>query len=87
MESLFSIRRAVSMDSSSDAFLVSLLISKDKRALALLLAASLTILSNSLVSPALSGTEASFPDQPHAVIVTRMLVTAPSWVVAIFSSL
>jgi hypothetical protein len=52
-------------------FLFSLLIRKDKRALALLLAASLPILSNSLVSPAVSGTEASFPDQPQAVLITE----------------
>lgn len=56
---------------------------QDRRALALLLAASLTILSNTLISPALPGIEASFPDHPNAGLLTRLLVTTPSLMVAI----
>lgn len=59
---------------------------KDPRALALLLAASLTILSNTLISPALPGLEAHFAGQPNAGLLTRLLVTAPSLLVAISAS-
>ena len=55
----------------------------DRRAVALLLTASLTILSNTLISPALPGIEAAFPDQPNAELLTRLLVSAPSLLVAI----
>lgn len=56
---------------------------QDRRALALLLTASLTILSNTLISPALPGIEAAFPHQPNAELLTRLLVSAPSLLVAI----
>ncbi len=59
---------------------------QDRRVLALLLAASLTILSNTLISPALPGIEASFPDQSDAGLLTRLLVTAPSLMVALCAS-
>lgn len=59
---------------------------KDQRTLALLLAASLTILSNTLISPALPGLEAHFAGQPNAGLLTRLLVTAPSLLVAISAS-
>ncbi|MGR3564949.1 MAG: MFS transporter [Heliomarina sp.] len=58
---------------------------KDPRAVALLLAASLTILSNTIISPALPGLQASFPDNPNAELMTRLLVTAPSLLVAFFA--
>jgi len=59
---------------------------KDRRAVALLLAASLTILSNTLISPALPGIEAYFADQLNAGLLTRLLVTAPSLMVAMSAS-
>lgn len=55
----------------------------DRRAVALLLTASLTILSNTLISPALPGIEAAFSDDPNAELLTRLLVSAPSLMVAI----
>ena len=58
---------------------------KDSRAIALLLAATLTILSNTLISPALPGIQAHFAGQPYAELLTRMLVTAPALLVAIFA--
>ncbi|WP_417769566.1 MFS transporter [Stappia sp.] len=51
---------------------------RDRQALALLLAASLTILSNATISPALPGIEAAFAGTPDAALLTRLLVTAPS---------
>ena len=56
---------------------------KDSRAIALLLAATLTILSNTLISPALPGIEAHFAGQPYAESFTKILVTAPALLVAI----
>ncbi len=58
---------------------------KDARAIALLLAASLTILSNSLISPALPGIEARFAGEDNAALLARLLVTAPSLMVAILA--
>ncbi|WP_138466450.1 MFS transporter [Poseidonocella sp. HB161398] len=58
---------------------------KDARAIALLLAASLTILSNSLISPALPGIEARFAGEENAALLARLLVTAPSLMVAILA--
>ena len=60
---------------------------RDPRAVALLLAASLTILSNATISPALPGLEESFPDQPNAGLLTRLLVTAPALLVAVCAPL
>ncbi|TRW95298.1 MFS transporter [Paracoccus sp. M683] len=55
----------------------------DPRVWALLLAATLTIMSNATITPALPGLEASFADTPNAGLLTRLLVTAPSLLVAI----
>ncbi|NIZ08555.1 MFS transporter [Pseudooceanicola sp. HF7] len=56
---------------------------KDRRAIALMLAASLTVMSNAIISPSLTGIEAHFSDNPNAELLTRMLVAAPSLLVAI----
>ncbi|GGA17248.1 MFS transporter [Salipiger profundus] len=66
-----------------DCIMLSLL--KDSRAVALLLAASLTILSNSLISPSLPGIQARFADEENAALLSRLLVTAPSLMVAILA--
>ena len=58
---------------------------RDRRAIALLLAASLTILSNSLISPALPGIEALYAGEENAALLARLLVTAPSLMVAILA--
>ncbi|MBE3637316.1 MFS transporter [Mangrovicoccus algicola] len=58
---------------------------RDRRAIALLLAASLTILSNSLISPALPGIEARFAEEENAALLARLLVTAPSLMVALLA--
>lgn len=58
---------------------------RDRQALALLLAASLTILSNATISPALPGIEDAFAGTPDAALLTRLLVTAPSLTVALFA--
>lgn len=55
----------------------------DQRVWALLLAATLTIMSNATITPALPGLEASFEGTPNAGLLTRLLVTAPSLLVAI----
>ncbi|QQA43600.1 MFS transporter [Pelagovum pacificum] len=55
---------------------------RDPRAYALLLAATLTIMSNATISPALPLIEQNFSDTPNAGLLTRLLVTAPSLVVA-----
>ncbi|WON76713.1 MFS transporter [Serratia sp. UGAL515B_01] len=51
---------------------------RDPKAIALLMAASLTVMANATISPALAGLEASFSDTPNAGILTRLLVPAPS---------
>lgn len=56
---------------------------RDRRAWGLMAAASLTIMSNATITPALPGIEARFADNPHAAVLTRMLITAPSLLVAI----
>ncbi|RZA16860.1 MAG: MFS transporter, partial [Proteobacteria bacterium] len=43
----------------------------------------MTIMSNATISPSLPGLEAMFSDQPDAELLTRLLVTAPSIVVAV----
>jgi len=50
----------------------------DRRAVALLLAATLTTMANAAISPALPGLEARFADHPQAALLTRFLVPAPS---------
>lgn len=54
-------------------------------AAALLCAAMLTILSNMIISPALPGLEKAFADNDRAELLVRMLVTAPSIMVAILA--
>ncbi|MFV1594552.1 MFS transporter [Phaeobacter sp. JH20_36] len=60
---------------------------KDPRALALLFAATLTIMANATISPALPGLEAEFADTPNAALLTRFLVSAPSLSVLICAPL
>lgn len=59
----------------------------DPRAVALLLAASLTTMANATISPALPGIERLFADDPNAALLTRLLVPAPSLSVALFAPL
>ncbi|MCB1476812.1 MAG: MFS transporter [Rhodobiaceae bacterium] len=59
---------------------------RDPRAWALLLAGMLTVMSNSTIAPALPGIEAMFRDTPNADLLTRLLVTAPSLMVALAAS-
>lgn len=56
---------------------------KDRRAWGLMLAAMLTIMSNATITPSLPGLEARFADDPWAATLTRLLITAPSLLVAI----
>lgn len=53
--------------------------------MALLLAATLMILSNVIISPALPGLQASFESSPNADLLVPLLVTAPSLFVAILA--
>lgn len=55
------------------------------RSIALLLVATLTVLSNATISPALPGLEAAFADTPDVALITRLLVTAPSLTVALLA--
>lgn len=56
---------------------------RDPRAVALLMAASLTTMANATISPALPGLERLFADDPNAAMLTRLLVPAPSLSVAL----
>lgn len=58
---------------------------KDRRAVALLLAATLTVMSNAIISPGLPGIGAYFSDTPNADLMTRLLITAPSLTVALIA--
>jgi len=58
---------------------------RDPRAIALLMAASLTTMANATISPALPGLERLFADDPNAAMLVRLLVPAPSLSVAIFA--
>lgn len=58
---------------------------RDRRALALLLAATLTILSNTIISPGLPGIQAAFDSHPQADLLVPLLLTAPSLLVAILA--
>ncbi|WP_102958812.1 MFS transporter [Mangrovicella endophytica] len=58
---------------------------RDRRAIALLMAAMLTTMANATISPALPGLQRLFAGEPHAALLTRMLVTAPSLSVALFA--
>lgn len=62
-------------------------IATDPRTWALLMAATLTIMSNATISPALPGLEAQFPDNPSAGMLVRLLVTAPALAVALVAPL
>jgi MFS family permease len=58
---------------------------RDPRAIALLMAASLTTMANATISPALPGLERLFGEDPNAGLLVRLLVPAPSISVAIFA--
>jgi MFS family permease len=58
---------------------------QDPRAIALLMAASLTTMANATISPALPGLERLFAHDPNAAILVRLLVPAPSIAVAILA--
>lgn len=60
---------------------------RDSRAVALLLAATLTVMANATISPALPGLERLFANEPHAALLTRMLVPAPSLSIALVAPL
>jgi MFS family permease len=60
---------------------------RDPRAIALLFAASLTVMANATISPALPGLERAFADDPNAELLTRLLVPAPSLSVALIAPL
>lgn len=60
---------------------------QDRRAIALLMAASLTTMANATIAPALPGLERLFADDPNAALLTRLLVPAPSLSVAILAPL
>ncbi|MBY6057742.1 MFS transporter [Leisingera daeponensis] len=51
---------------------------RQPQALALLMAASLTVMANATISPALAGLEQEFAEVPDAGFMVRLLVTAPS---------
>jgi len=60
---------------------------RDSRAAALLLAATLTVMANAAISPALPGLLKLFSGDPNAEVITRMLVTAPSLSIAFLAPL
>ncbi|WP_186420732.1 MFS transporter [Bosea sp. CS1GBMeth4] len=60
---------------------------QDRRAIALLMAASLTTMANATIAPALPGLERLFAGDPDAALLTRLLVPAPSLSVAVCAPL
>lgn len=58
---------------------------RDQRAIALLLAASLTTMANATISPALAGLQALFADHAHSKLLIPLLVSAPSLTVVLFA--
>lgn len=58
---------------------------RDPRAWGLMLAATLTIMSNATITPSLPGLQAEFSDNPAAATLTRLLITAPSLLVAVIA--
>ncbi len=60
---------------------------KDPRAIALLMAATLTVMANATISPALAGLEKMFADDPNVLWFSRLLVSAPSLTVIICAPL
>lgn len=59
----------------------------DPRALALLLAASLTVMAAATISPALPGLQKQFPDTAENAYLIRLLVPAPSLAVVLTAAL
>ncbi len=59
----------------------------DPRALALLLAASLTVMAAATISPALPGLQKQFPDTAENAYLIRLLVPAPSLTVVLTAAL
>jgi MFS family permease len=60
---------------------------RDRRTVALLMAASLTTMANATISPALPGLERMFSGDPNAAMLTRLLVPAPALSVALCAPL
>ncbi|WP_421779362.1 MFS transporter [Kiloniella litopenaei] len=60
---------------------------QDGRAIALMMAATLMVMANATISPALAGLERAFMGQPNAELLIRLLVPAPSLTVVIFAPL
>jgi MFS family permease len=60
---------------------------RDSRAVALLMAATLTVMANATISPALPGLQRLFADDPNAAMLTRLLVPAPSLSIALLAPL
>jgi len=60
---------------------------RDSKAVALLLAATLTVMANATISPALPGLSRLFSNNPNAEFLTRLLVTAPSLSIAFLAPL
>ncbi|WP_295045535.1 MFS transporter [uncultured Paracoccus sp.] len=59
----------------------------DPRSWGLMLAATLTVMSNATITPSLPGLEAAFAGNPMAPTITRLLITAPSLLVAVVAPL
>lgn len=60
---------------------------RDSRAIALLFAATLTVMANAAISPALPGLQRLFATDPNAAMLTRLLVPAPSLSIALLAPL
>ncbi|MBP0438642.1 MFS transporter [Tianweitania sediminis] len=60
---------------------------RDSRAVALLMAATLTVMANATISPALPGLQQLFAEDPNAALMTRLLVPAPSLSIALLAPL
>jgi MFS family permease len=60
---------------------------RDSRAIALLMAATLTVMANAAISPALPGLQRLFAGDPNAAMLTRLLVPAPSLSIALLAPL
>ena len=60
---------------------------RDSRAVALLMAATLTVMANAAISPALPGLQRLFAGDPNAAMLTRLLVPAPSLSIALLAPL
>lgn len=60
---------------------------RDSRAVALLMAATLTVMANATISPALPGLQHLFAEDPNAALLTRLLVPAPSLSIVVLAPL